>query len=150
MTLELDDLLMRLASAAAVGIAIGLNRDLRDKPMGMRTLGLVAIGAATVTVSALQVDGLYAQPDALSRVVQGLIQGIMGGVSFIGAGVILRDHGRRSVHGLTTAATVWVTAGLGIACGLGAWRTIGVSVALTLLLLIGLGWLEQKLQGEDD
>ena len=60
-------------------------------------------------------------PDAASRVIQGLIQGVMAGISFIGAGVVLRDAKAQMVQGLTTAATVWVTAALGIACGLGAW-----------------------------
>ena len=86
----------------------------------MRTLGLVALGAAVVAVAAIQVPGMAENPDAMSRVVQGIIQGVMAGISFIGAGVILRDAKARTVEGLTTAATVWVTAALGIACGLGA------------------------------
>jgi len=78
----------------------------------------------------------------MSRVVQGIIQGIMAGISFIGAGVILRDTQARTVEGLTTAATVWVTAALGIACGLAAWTIVGVAVALALILLVGIGWME--------
>ncbi len=71
----------------------------------------------------------------MSRVVQGIIQGVMAGISFIGAGVILRNVESRSVEGLTTAATVWVSAALGVACGLGAWRTIMIAVPVTLALL---------------
>ena len=78
----------------------------------------------------------------MSRVVQGIIQGIMAGISFIGAGVILRDAQAKTVEGLTTAATVWVTAALGIACGLAAWSVVGVAVVLALVLLVGIGWLE--------
>ena len=81
--------------------------------------------------------------DALSRVVQGAIQGIMAGISFIGAGVILRDRESKTVEGLTTAATVWVTAALGIACGLGAWTIAGVALVLSLGLLLAVGWLER-------
>jgi putative Mg2+ transporter-C (MgtC) family protein len=83
--------------------------------------------------------------DALSRVVQGIIQGIMAGISFIGAGVILRDTQARTVEGLTTAASVWVTAALGIACGLGAWTTVAVALVVALVLLAvlpRLDWLE--------
>jgi putative Mg2+ transporter-C (MgtC) family protein len=76
--------------------------------------------------------------------VQGLIQGIMAGISFIGAGVILRDARSGTVEGLTTAATVWVTAALGIACGLGAWLIVALATILTLLLLFAGGWLERK------
>jgi putative Mg2+ transporter-C (MgtC) family protein len=84
----------------------------------------------------------------LSRVVQGIIQGIMAGIGFIGAGVILRDVKSQTVTGLTTAATVWVTAALGIACGLAAWTIVGLSVALALFLLVGLGWLEGVLDAD--
>ena len=128
MNIEWQDALMRLGAATAAGIAIGINRDLTNKPIGMRTLALVSLGAAAVTVAAIQFSFIDDHPDALSRVVQGVIQGIMAGISFIGAGVILRDPKAGDVSGLTTAATVWVTAALGIACGLGAWVIVGVTV----------------------
>ena len=149
MDLPLDEIAIRLGAAAGAGILIGLNRDLHNKPIGMRTLGLVAVGAAAVTIATIQVPGMFENPDALSRVVQGIIQGIMAGISFIGAGVILRDHGKRVVHGLTTAATVWVTASIGIGCGLGAWRTAAVAVGIALFLLVGLGWLERVIWNDD-
>jgi len=147
--LPLDEIAIRLGAAAGAGILIGFNRDLHNKPIGMRTLGLVAVGAAAVTIATIQVPGIFEHPDALSRVVQGIIQGIMAGISFIGAGVILRDHSKRVVHGLTTAATVWVTASIGIGCGLGAWRTAGVALVIALFLLVGLGWLERVIWNED-
>ena len=82
-------------------------------------------------------------PDALSRVVQGVIQGVMAGISFIGAGVILRNVETRNVEGLTTAATVWVAAALGVACGLGAWRTIAIAIPVTLAMLFATGWIDR-------
>ncbi len=109
----------------------------------MRTLGLVALGSAVVVLSAIQFPGIFDDPTAASRVVQGIIQGLMTGISFIGAGVILRDSSARRVRGLTTAATVWVTAALGIACGLGAWRTVVIAMILTFALLIGVRWIER-------
>ena len=112
MNIEWQDALMRLSAATVAGIAIGINRDLTNKPIGMRTLALVSLGAAAVTVASIQFSFIDNHPDALSRVVQGVIQGIMAGISFIGAGVILRDARARTVEGLTTAATVWVTAGV--------------------------------------
>jgi len=135
MDIEWQDSLMRLGAATAVGMAIGINRDLTNKPIGMRTLALVSLGAAAVTVSSIQFSFMDNHPDALSRVVQGVIQGVMAGISFIGAGVILRDHKAGEVTGLTTAATVWVTAALGIACGLGAWVTVVTTLALSLFVL---------------
>jgi putative Mg2+ transporter-C (MgtC) family protein len=133
---------LRLGAAAAAGATIGINRDLADKPIGMRTLGLVALGAAVVSVASIQVTGMADNPDAMSRVVQGILQGVMAGISFIGAGVILRDAKARTVEGLTTAATVWVTAALGIACGLGRWNVVIIGVVIALVLLVAAAWVE--------
>lgn len=143
MDLGLTDVLLRLVAAAAAGGLVGLNRDLADKPIGIRTLALVSLGAATVSVAGLQVQGMAENPDALSRVVQGIIQGVMAGISFIGAGVILRNAQARTVEGLTTAATVWVSAALGVACGLGAWRTIAIAIPVTLATLFAWGWIDR-------
>jgi putative Mg2+ transporter-C (MgtC) family protein len=142
--LELSDVVVRLGAAALAGTLVGINRDLAHKPIGARTLGLVALGAATVTVAVVQVPGMAENTDALSRVLQGVIQGIMAGISFIGAGVIIRDAQTNSVHGLTTAASVWVTAALGIACGLGVWVTVAIAVVVALILLAGVGQIEAR------
>lgn len=133
--LDLSEVALRLGSAAAIGIIIGLNRDLADKPIGMRTLALVTLGASSVAVAGVQVPELQSQPDAMSRVVQGIIQGVMAGISFIGAGVILRDSKARTVEGLTTAASVWVAAALGIACGLGMWNVAAIGTAIAVVML---------------
>jgi putative Mg2+ transporter-C (MgtC) family protein len=148
--LDVTDVGLRLVAAAVAGGLIGVNRDLAGKPIGVRTLGLVSLGAATVSVATIQVPGMFENADALSRVVQGIIQGIMAGISFIGAGVILRDTQTRTVEGLTTAASVWVTAAVGIACGVGAWVTAGIAVAVTLFLLAAVGWIEQALDLKKD
>lgn len=144
MELEHTDIIARLCAAALAGAVIGVNRDLAGKPIGARTLGLVALGGAIVVVAGVEVQGMAENPDALSRVVQGVIQGIMAGISFIGAGVILRDPKARTVEGLTTAATVWVAAALGIACGLASWTAAGVGLALKVILLAGVGWIESR------
>lgn len=133
---------LRMGAAALVGAIIGINRDLAGKPMGMRTLGLVSLGAASVSVATIQVQGMAENPDAMSRVVQGIIQGIMAGISFIGAGVILRNPQSRTVEGLTTAATVWVAAALGVACGLAAWNVVFLGATMTLALLVAGAWIE--------
>lgn len=132
---EIDSAL-RLMAAMAIGMAVGLNRDLRGKPTGVRTLGLVALGAALVSIAALRVEGIAGHPDATSRVIQGILQGVLTGVGFLGAGVVLRNPYGRRVHGLTTAASVWMTAALGIACALAAWPLIAMGAGLTLFLLI--------------
>ena len=145
MTVDLVDIILRLTAAVVAGMLIGLNRDLQQKPIGMRTLALVSLGAASVAVASIDFSLLKNEPDAVSRVVQGVIQGVMAGISFIGAGVILRDASHRRVEGLTTAATVWMAAALGIACGLAAWAVVAAALGLALIVLAGLGWLEAKL-----
>lgn len=144
------DIAWRLCAAVAVGMLIGLNRDLSNKPIGMRTLGLVSLGAAIVAVSTVHFGNLADHPDALSRVIQGIIQGVMAGIGFIGAGVILRDTKEKTVKGLTTAATVWVTAALGIACGLAAWQIVVLSVVLSVFLLVGVAWIEAAFDKTDE
>ena len=85
---------------------------------------------------------------AASRVLQGIVQGLMVGVGFIGAGVILRDTSTNRVHGLTTATTVWIAAALGIACGLGAWPIAAVGLVLALIVLVVLKRLERHVSPE--
>lgn len=125
------DAFLRLLAALACGAVIGLNRDLHRKSAGFRTFGLVSVGSAIVALAIIQMSP---DPNAVSRV----IQGVLTGIGFLGAGVILHQPTSSRVTGLTTAAAVWLTAGLGIACGLGQFplAVAGLSVAL-LILIIG-------------
>jgi putative Mg2+ transporter-C (MgtC) family protein len=126
------DILLRLGAAVLAGGLIGLDRNLRGKPTGVRTLGLVALGAALLTMvsmDSLTVDG-HADPSAVSRVIQGLVTGI----GFLGAGVITHQDGSDHVKGLTTAASIWITAVLGILCGMGSWQIAGVALVIVFLL----------------
>jgi putative Mg2+ transporter-C (MgtC) family protein len=130
------ELFSRLVLAVVMGCILGLNRELHGKPAGVRTHGLVALGAALLTVTGVQLSWQSSSKGLDYAVVSRFIQGIITGIGFLGAGVILRDDLRHSVHGLTTAATVWLSACLGIACGLGCWTTGVMALGLTLLILI--------------
>ena len=133
------DIAIRLTAATLAGAVIGLNRDLHGKPAGVRTHGLVALGAAVSTLLVVELTpGGVVDSNSVSRVVQGIITGI----GFLGAGVILRDAAGH-VSGLTTAATIWICAALGGLCGLGSWRLLLVSLALVLLILWAGGPVEQ-------
>ena len=125
--------MLRLLAATATGGAIGLNRELTKKPAGLRTHALVALGAALVTVTALQFGDIddRAHAEVASRV----IQGVIAGIGFLGGGVILHTEGR-DVHGLTTAATIWVAAALGVSCGVGQWRVAAMAAGLALAVLV--------------
>jgi putative Mg2+ transporter-C (MgtC) family protein len=128
------DITTRLGAAALVGVAIGLDRYVHHKPTGLRTLSLVATGSAALVLATVDAANGALHADAMSRV----IQGIMTGVGFLGAGVIIRGQTDDSVRGLTTAAAVWMTAALGALCGIGAWRvTIPLSAIVALIMLVG-------------
>lgn len=140
LTGAIGDIPLRLLLATVVGALIGLNREMRHKPAGLRTHALVALGAAvaTVLVVGTQEASAPGHIDAMSRVIQGIITGI----GFLGAGVILRTENSRVVHGLTTAASIWLAACLGSASGAGAWLVTGSALALVMLILIAGGPLE--------
>jgi len=115
------DIALRLGAAAMAGAMLGLNRDLHGKPTGVRTLGLVGLGSALAVLAVGETSSVDA-----SRVVQGIVTGI----GFLGAGVIVRRNEDQHVHGLTTAACAWVTACIGAACGVAEWRIVLLSVPL--------------------
>jgi len=124
---------LRLVLASLLGAAVGINRELRAKPAGVRTHALVSLGAALLTLIGLSltsptdVEGF----GAASRVLQGLI----AGVGFIGGGVILRREESKEVHGLSTAASIWIVSAVGVAAGCGLWLTSAATVALALIIL---------------
>jgi putative Mg2+ transporter-C (MgtC) family protein len=127
----LGEVVLRLGAATLVGAMVGLDRELHDKPAGMRTHALVSLGAAM-----LMVVGLRLSPAGPDPGVARVIQGIITGIGFLGGGVILRDTARRDVYGLTTAASIWVVACLGVACGAGYWAAAVVALVIALLLLV--------------
>jgi putative Mg2+ transporter-C (MgtC) family protein len=125
-----QDVFLRLLAAVAVGAVIGLERELRHKPVGLRTMALVALGSAMVVLISLgSSDGSH---DAVSRV----IQGVVTGVGFLGAGSIMRGGTEETIHGLTTAASIWLAAAGGIACGLAEWPLVAFGCGLGLLVLL--------------
>jgi putative Mg2+ transporter-C (MgtC) family protein len=129
--LHWSEIVIRLVTATMIGAAIGLNREFHHKQSGLKTLGLVGLGAA---LAVLTVAEIGPDPNAYARVIQGLVVG----VGFIGAGVIVHEQSTKRVRGLTTAASVWVTACLGAACGAGAWVSVATaSIAAGALLIIG-------------
>jgi putative Mg2+ transporter-C (MgtC) family protein len=129
------DLVMRLSAATIIGGLIGIDREARGKPAGLRTHALVSLGAALVTLVTIRLtEPGTVDANAISRA----IQGIVAGVGFLGAGAILKTNGTDTemVQGLTTAATIWLVASLGIACGAGQWFAGLVAVGFALLILI--------------
>jgi putative Mg2+ transporter-C (MgtC) family protein len=125
---QVTQLVVRLLLAALLGGILGLERERQGKAAGVRTHMLVAASSALIVVVSVQ-GGL--SDDALSRVLQGLL----AGVGFVCAGAILKLEREEQVHGLTTAAGVWMTAAIGIAAGLGREATAALSTFLVLGIL---------------
>lgn len=127
-------LIYRLLAATLLGAILGLNRNLRGKAAGLRTHALVSLGAALCVLTADLVIGTA--PGADRGAVTRAIQGIIAGVGFLGAGAILKSRARRhGIRGLTTAASIWLAAAVGIACGAGYWLPALVSILLALVVL---------------
>ena len=130
-------IILRLALALLVGDTIGLNRWLHHKSAGIRTHSLVAIGSATAIM--LISDFVKDDAQSVSRVLQGLITGL----GFLGAGVIIHEQRSQRIHGLTTAASLWACALIGAAFGAGQFALGGLSLGAILLVLAVGGPLER-------
>lgn len=144
------DAFLRLLLAVICGSVLGWNRERHDKPAGLRTNMLVALGAATIMVIGLNFTATLGENDPgwLRLDVFRLIAGIIGGVGFLGAGSIIRAHG--GVHGLTTAATIWMSAATGTACGMGYYGIACMAVFLAWGTLVVMGYVERVFFGEED
>ena len=129
------EFILRIFVAALLGGAIGLEREYRAKEAGLRTHFLVALGSAVfMIVSAYGFDGVMTTPEHRWDVSRVAAQ-VVSGIGFIGAGTIIFHKSENVVRGLTTAAGLWVTAAIGLACGGGMYV---LSIASTVLVLVGL------------
>lgn len=120
------DVVLRLLLAAGLGAAIGLERELRRKSAGLRTNILIALGSALLTMASLEIGRGGATPDRIAAQV-------VTGIGFLGGGAILRSGD--TVHGMTTAATIWVNAAIGLAAGAGLFAMATMTAAITRAVL---------------
>ena len=145
--LDWTEIILRLGVATLAGGLIGLNRDLHGKPIGLKTLALVSLATAMLLVM-VHSDEVKIVSDAGSRV----IQGILTGIGFLGAGVIVHAGRHFRVRGLTSAACTWLAACIGIVCGLGQWRLVITALVITFAVLTVGGrierWLHKRLGGK--
>lgn len=121
---------LRILLAVGLGAAVGLERQLSGKVAGIRTNVLICLGAAVLTILS-ETIGAKAGDSAARIAAQ-----IVSGVGFLGAGVIIRDRG--GVHGLTTAATIWLMASIGMATGAGYFALAIATTVLAVAVLVGL------------
>jgi putative Mg2+ transporter-C (MgtC) family protein len=128
------DLMLRLLLAAGLGAVIGVERELRRRPAGLRTNILIAVGSALFTIVSIRLGLAAHTPDRVAS-------NIVTGIGFLGAGSILHTQDR--VQGMTTAATVWVNAAIGMAAGAGEYAIASAAMLVTILVLAALGPIER-------
>jgi len=139
-------ILLRLALACLFGAILGIDREIRDRPAGLRTFIMVSLAACLFTIIAIELslaldgseDETSIRPDPLR-----IIEAITAGVAFLAAGSIIR-HGKR-LEGLTTGAGMWLAGAIGLACGAGFEAIAALVTLLALVILVGLKKLEDGL-----
>ena len=134
---QLAVVLIRVIAATLLGAIVGLQREKAGKPAGLRTHMIVSLGTAVVVLACAAIG---MSTDGLSRVVQGIVTGI----GFIGAGSILKLSEEREIRGLTTAAGLWMTAAIGIAAGLGVIGIAAIGAIVTVIVLGLVGVMEAR------
>ena len=134
------DLLLRLGVAAVLGLLLGLDREIRGHSAGLRTHGLICFASAAMTVSII---ALYHQLDGARLDALRIFEATGAFIGIIGAGLIVFSRGR--VKNLTTAAHLWLTAVVGIACGAAQWPLVAIAAVISVIMLTLLGFLESRL-----
>lgn len=133
--------MLRVFTAILLGGIVGVERERAGKPAGLRTHMLVSLGTAVVVLAC---SGAAMSMEGLSRVIQGIVTGI----GFIGAGSILKLDEERHIEGLTTAAGLWMTAAVGVAVGLGALGVAVIGTIVTLIVLALEGVIDRRISGK--
>jgi putative Mg2+ transporter-C (MgtC) family protein len=139
------DVLLRLGVAAALGLMLGLDREFRGRAAGLRTHGLICFSAAIMTVSLIS---LHNQLGGEGADVLRVFEATGAFIGIIGAGLIVFSRGK--VKNLTTAAHLWLTAVIGIACGAGQWPLVAIGATISILMLTVLGLVERRFFPDED
>lgn len=148
-TTPVIEIIVRLALASLFGMVLGLDREMRGKPAGLRTHMLIALGAAVTTLVAFELyyslaaDNPEVRADPLRA-----IEGVAAAIGFLGAGAIIR--GAEGVHNMTTAANIWLCGAIGLACGGGYYVVAGITFAFTITILTLVRFLERGKDREVD
>ena len=141
-------ILLRLVAALAAGAIIGLERSFRGRAAGFRTHALVCVASSLLMLITVYEQEWFTSTEGIHGVIDPtrMAQGIMTGIGFLGAGVIVKEG--LTVRGLTTAASIWVTAAIGILTGIGFYFAAGIGVVLTLGTLSVFRWIEGRMPTE--
>lgn len=135
------EIIIRLILSAIVGGLIGMEREVNNRPAGLRTHVLVTLGSALVML--VSIDGFHSLGEGISWDPARLASQVVSGIGFLGAGTIMRTG--NNINGLTTAASLWVSAGIGLAIGSGYYLGGVVTAVIVLVTLMSLGFFEKKI-----
>ncbi len=139
---------VRLLAAAALGLLIGLDREYRSRPAGLRTHMLISLAAATFAVLTFEIiQQTRGETGGVTTDPVRIIEAVTAGVAFLAAGTIIRARG--GVKGLTTGAGMWLAGAVGLACGLGAYAVAILAAGLGIGILTLLGWVERRFEREE-
>lgn len=139
--MPLTTFVFRLAAALIAGILIGTQRELRQHQAGLTTNSLVAVGACTfILISESVIMSAFANGGPVNNDNLRVLSQVVTGIGFLGAGVIMKNG--TTIHGLTSAATIWCSAAVGSLCGFGMWKEALIAVAAILLINWGLKSIE--------
>ncbi|MGA2680019.1 MAG: MgtC/SapB family protein [Sedimentisphaerales bacterium] len=128
--------------AIGCGAIIGIERQFKHKPAGLRTNIMICLGAAVFTVISEKMS--LGTQDSVTRIAAQIVTG----VGFLGAGAVIQDRG--GIHGLTTAATIWLVASIGMACGARLYYLAVITTVLALVVLVGLGRVDKYLNRNNE
>jgi putative Mg2+ transporter-C (MgtC) family protein len=140
--ITLGETCLRLGCALGLGALMGLERERKNRPAGFRTMILISLGSAGFMLAGLEAIRQGAPGPLTSADISRVLQGLIGGIGFLGAGAVIQN--KKAVRGLTTAAAVWVTACIGAMCGLGLYVLAGVLATGALFTLVILELFEDK------
>lgn len=142
-TIDTVDMILKLTAALFLGMSLGIERALAGKTAGMRTYGLVTMGSALFVIIGVVASGGFSSVEALRESVR-FSEGILPGIGFLGAGLIILRGSK--VSGITTAAGIWVAAGIGASVGYGLYSVAVTTTVLVLVIFTGFWYVENKVK----
>lgn len=141
--IPLMEMFIRLAAATGLALLLGLERELRGKPAGLRSHMLVSLGASAFIMMGLLILLSTAHGDPSARIdPTRIVQGVIGGIGFLGAGSIIQSRG--TIQGITTGASIWIAGAIGVACGIGNLALAGMVTLFALIIVLVLGRFERE------
>ncbi len=141
--LPLIDMAIRLSVAVGLALLVGLERELRGKPAGLRSHMLVSLGAAAFIIVGTGILESAATSDSAAIDPTRIVEGIIGGIGFLGAGSIIRSGG--SIQGITTGASIWLAGAIGVSAGVNNFPLAAMVAVMALIIMTVLGYLEHSL-----